>query len=393
MSVEFITLDAEKGRELGLSEADFVLLTETGLPRDVADHFCTDIPDGPFGLFAVRRLNADNHALILGGTSSDGGLVYFLDVNDGNVVLLSWDDDGEPQYEGVNTTLSAFAEFVVRLGAYTESTGAELEKLDPEAFRHPHCWWAMVAARYRREAARRERMSAPAASHSDAFDRALDRLEEKGWRHVSGKEFASATDEYGLLTLPEDFSKAFAADGALIRDFSARWRGGLPPEIQSAFAWEGLVVLVSEEEQDEGDFDAIMDQMLAAIHDRQQPTDGTLTCLATEETSDLCRILRAFGRLAAKGYVAEPALWPTTSGCWERVAERTEDTDSPKAVFWNTQSHDRAFDARGDLIDELYLGWAGDHEEIAAALAETGLTVKVPENEGTTFILGPAETP
>lgn len=406
---DVVTLDVDKGTELGLSQTDLVLLTETGLPRVAGAHFCADIPDGRLGLFAVLPGNEDNRALILGGTGPDGDMLYFLDVNEGVVVLLSRGDGDEGlQFEMVNTTLGAFAEFVRRLGEYMHSPRAErpadgkvrlaeiaagLEELDPEAFRHPHCWWAMVVSRLRREAARRERAHSPAESHSDAFDRALDRLDEKGWRHVTGKEFASETGEYGLLTLPDDFTDAFSADGALVREVDVRWRGGLPSEIQSAFAWEGLVVRVPEEEDEleEDDFDAAMERLLAAAHGPQEPGEGTVTCLATTETSDLCRILRAFECLAAKGFVAEPALWPTTSGCWERVAERTEDVESPRAVFWNTQSHDTAFDARGDLVDELYLGWAGDREEIARTLAETGLTVKVPEDEGTTFILGPAD--
>ncbi|GAA4621410.1 hypothetical protein GCM10023196_009470 [Actinoallomurus vinaceus] len=408
---DVVTLDVEVGKGLGLSTADLALLTETGLPRLAGGHFCADIPDGPLGLFTVRPLSEDNRALVLGGAGPDGDMLYFLDVNEGIVVLLSLGDgDEEPQFEVVNTTLRAFAEFVRRLGAYVHSPWAErpaddkarlaeiaagLKELDPEAFKHPHCWWAMVVARLRREAARRERAHSPAESHSEAFDRVLDRLDEKGWRHVTGKEFASATGEYGLLTLPEDFSDAFSADGALLRDVDVRWRGGIPSEIQSVFAWEGLVARVPEDEpededEDDDDFDAAMERLMAAAHGPQEPGEGTVTCLATAETSDLCRILRAFERLAAKGYVAEPALWPTTSGCWERVAERTEDVESPRAVFWNTQSHDTAFDARGDLVDELYLGWAGDREEIAGILAETKLGLKVPEDEGTTFILGPA---
>ncbi|MEV3926930.1 SUKH-4 family immunity protein [Actinomadura coerulea] len=407
---DVVTLDVATGSELGLAEADLTLLTETGLLRDAGGFFCADIPDGPLGLFTVVPMNEDNRALILGGSGPDGDMLYFLDVNEGFVVLFSPGEGGEePQFEIVNTTLRSFAEFVRRLGAYTYSPRAErpaddkarlaeiaasLAELDPEAFDHPHRWWAMVVARLRREAARRERAHAPAESHSESFDRALDRLGEKGWRHVPDGEFASATDEYGLLALPEDFSDAFSADGALLRDVDFRWRGGLPAEIQSVFALEGLVVRVPEDESHEDDdYEAAMERLMAAVHDTQGPDEGTVTCLVPAETSDLCRIVRAFEALAAKGYVAEPALWPTTSGCWQRVAEQAPDAESPKAVFWNTQSHDTAFDTRGDLVGELYLGWAGDREEIAAALAETALAVRTPGGKGTTFILAPADRP
>ncbi|SNR38924.1 hypothetical protein [Actinomadura mexicana] len=69
---DVVTLDVTTGSELGLSEADLTLLTETGLLRDAGGYFCTDIPDGPLGLFAVLPLNEDNRALILGGTGPDG---------------------------------------------------------------------------------------------------------------------------------------------------------------------------------------------------------------------------------------------------------------------------------------------------------------------------------
>ncbi|NDU74289.1 hypothetical protein GWI34_16840 [Actinomadura sp. DSM 109109] len=405
-----VTLDAATGAEIGLSEADLALLTGTGLPRDAGGYFSTDIPDGPLGLFAAVPLNEDDRALILGGTA-DGGMLYFLDVNEGAVVLFSPGEDGEePQFEMVNTSLRSFAEFVHRLGAYVSAPwsgqpaddkarlaeiAAGLRELDPEAFAHPHCWWALVVARLRHEVARRERAFSPAASHSEAFERALDRLEERGWRHVTNKEFASATGEYGLLALPEDFSDAFSAGGAQVRDVDVRWRGGLPSELQSVFAREGLVVRVPEDDptDEDEDYEAAMERLMAAVHDTKGPDEGTVTCTVPAETSDLCRIVRAFEQLAAKGYVAEPALWPTTSGCWERVAEQSGDAESPRAVFWNTQSHDGAFDTRGDLTGELFLGWAGDREEIATALAETELTVRTPRDEGTTFILAPAGHP
>lgn len=401
-----VRLDAGKGRELGLSEADFAILTGTGLPRRAGDVFTADVPDGPFGLFAVQPLDEDGQALILGRFELDADMLYFLDVKDGDVVLVSLGGgEEETQFEVVNTSLEAFVGFVGRLGAYTDAPRAEnpaddkarlaeiaeeLERLDPMAFEHPHRWWAMVVSQLRRQLARRERAYAPAASHSEAFDRILDRLDEKGWRHVTGQEFASATGEFGLLTLPDDVSDAFSSDGALLRDVDVRWRGGLTEDLQSAFAWEGLVLYVPEDEPEEepGGFEEAMERLMASVHGPQEPDEGTVTCQVGARPSDLCRILEAFGRLSARGYVAEPALAPTTSMCWQRVAERADDLESPRALFWNAQSH-AAFDCRGDLIGELYLGWAGDAEEIAAALAGTGLAVTPPEDEATTFVLAP----
>ena len=409
-----VTLDAGKAAELGLSEADAKLLTETGLPSTAGMVFGTDLSDWTFGLFDSVPLNEDGRALWLGTTGPDGDMLYFLDVAQGLVVLFSPGDEGEepeePEFEVVNSSLGNFAEFVRRIGSYMDSPEsddpaddraqlaeltAELEERDPDAFEHPHSWWAMVTSRLRRDVARRSRARAhgPAQSQSEAFDRALDRLAEGSWQLVTAKQFAAKTGAFGLLSLPEDFSDAFSADGALLRDVEINLRGGLLEELQSIFAREGLVIHVPEEpEPEDDDFDAAMQRLLAAEHGPQVPEESTVTCLATTEPSDLCRILRAFEALAAKGYVAEPALWPTTSGCWERVAELTEDVENVRAVFWNTQSHDSAFDPRGDLRDELYLGWSGDREEIAEVLTRAGLPLTVPEDDSTTFIFTPTAT-
>jgi ribosomal protein L7/L12 len=172
--------------------------------------------------------------------------------------------------------------------------------------------------------------------------------------------------------------------------------------LQSAFAREGLVVVVPGQgpenydallDMDEGELarerEATLEALLAAVHGTNKPEEGTVTCLATGRSSDLCRITEAFSRLVEHGYIAEPALWPTTSGCWQRVRNQTEDEQSLKAVFWNTQSHDASFDPHGDLVDELHVHWAGDRDLIAEVLAGTGLTMRVPRNESTTFLLLP----
>lgn len=395
------TLDAGTGRELGLSDDDFALLTEAGIPR-VGPHFTTDIPEGPLGLFAVQPLDGDDKALFLGGTDTDGGLRYFLDIANGYVALLALDDDGETETEIVNTSLAHFLEFLDRLGAFTTSPparddrarlkalAADLEALSPESFRHPHCWWSMAIDQLRRGIARRDRESGPALSQSDAFDRALDRLYDDGYRLLTQQDFAAETDAYGLLTLPDDFSAAFSSEGALVKDVTFALRGAVTETVQAAFAREGLVLVVPKEEEDEDlDSETAMKRLMAAQYGPQTPSDGTGTCTAGDTTSDLCRIVKAFDVLASQGYVTEPALWPTTSGCWERVAERLDDLDSPKAVFWNTQNHNSAFDARGDLVGSLFLTWSGDRAVIAEALATAEVPLTVPEDDGTTFIFEP----
>ncbi|MFI0446732.1 SUKH-4 family immunity protein [Actinomadura sp. 6N118] len=420
---DVVTLEPEAGREMDLSEGDLALLTEVGLPRFAGGLFTTDLPDDFLELFSTERLpdpeSGDTQIVTLGGITRDDDARYFLDTGKGWVVLFTpGDAPGEAQTEVVNSTLEAFTEFVYEFGRYLNGPEAEspsedrarlvelgalLKEHDPDAFRHPHCWWAMAIDQFTRNAARRERAASPARSQSDAFDRALDRLIDEGWQLVEPGRFAEEVETSGLLCPPADFSDAFSSDGALIGDVALSWRGGLTSSIQSAFAREGLVVSVPGQGQDDVDmledmdeeeraryYDATMEALLAAAHGPYKPEEGTVTCLATEAASDLCRIVKAFDRLAAQGYYAEPALWPTTSGCWEQVHARTESGQSPKTVFWNTQSHDSDFNARGDLIEDLHVHWAGDRDLIAEALAETGLKVRVPGDDGTTFILSPA---
>ncbi|MEU6078369.1 ribosomal protein L7/L12 [Micromonospora sp. NPDC047074] len=238
--------------------------------------------------------------------------------------------------------------------------------------------------------------------HREDFDRALDRLGAEGWQVVDAERFESDTESSGLLSPPSGLAEHFGPNGVLAEDVILRWRGCVPSMIQSAFAREGLVVSVPG--QGAENYDALLDMdkdelsreyeaslkaLLAAVHGTNKPEEGAVTCLATGRSSDLCRITEAFDRLVEHGYIAEPALWPTTSGCWEHVHNQTKDGQSRKAVFWNTQSHEDCFDHRGDLVGELHVHWAGNRDLIAEILADTGLAVKVPKNEGTTFLLHP----
>jgi ribosomal protein L7/L12 len=238
--------------------------------------------------------------------------------------------------------------------------------------------------------------------HREDFDRALDRLGAEGWQVVDAERFESDTEASGLLSLPSGLADHFGPNGALVKDIILRWRGCVTSMLQSAFAREGLVLSVPG--QGPKNYDALLDMdkdelarayeasikaLLAAEHGTDKPKEGTGTCLATDGSSDLCRITEAFGRLVEHGYIAEPALWPTTSGCWEIVYNQTEDEQSLKAVFWNTQNHEDCFDHRGDLVGELHVHWAGNRDLISEILADTGLAVKVPKNEGTTFLLQP----
>jgi hypothetical protein len=73
------------------------------------------------------------------------------------------------------------------------------------------------------------------------------------------------------------------------------------------------------------EYEAAMEALLAAEHGTDKPKEGAVTCLATDRSSDLCRITEGFDRLGEHGYIAEPALWVTTSGCWQMVYDQAED--------------------------------------------------------------------
>jgi hypothetical protein len=358
---------------------------------------------------------------------------YFLDLRSGVVGLLSL--DGEPQAEQVNSSLEAFAEFLYRLRlrqralngesedarAYTEELWRTLKELDPVAFGDAEAWWSMVldtlmdrgvidearAFLQQRRAEVADPPAAPGGSQREGFGRALGRLEGEGWRIVDAGRYAAEGETSGLLSPPADLDDHFASDGSLVKDVAIAWRGGIPSNIQSAFARQGLVVSIpGQGDRDDEDAlldldteelgrqaDAAMDALFAAVHGLNKPEEGVVTCLATGRSSDLCEIVRAFDRLAEHGYLAEPDLWPTASGAWQQVHDATGAGEPPRAVFWTTQAHASCFDARGDLVDELALQWAGDRDLIAEVLAGTGLAVKTPPNDSMAFLIGAGQRP
>ncbi|TDC00165.1 hypothetical protein E1267_35510 [Nonomuraea longispora] len=242
----------------------------------------------------------------------------------------------------------------------------------------------------------------PGSAPRERFDQALGRLKDEGWQIVDAGRFAADTGTSGLLSLPADLAEHFAPGGALVKDVAISWRGGLTSRIQSVFAREALVLSVPGQAEQDDDLDALLDldadelgrkadeameELFAVVHGLNSPQEGFVTCLAGDEvSSDLCRIVRAFDRLAEHGYFAEPDLWPTVSGAWQHVHEAGA---LARAVFWTTQAHTSCFDPRGDLVDQLTLQWAGDRDLIAELLRSTGLAVQAPEDENTVFLLLP----
>ncbi|SEG93001.1 SUKH-4 immunity protein [Nonomuraea solani] len=436
-----LLMDAEQSHEMGLSDEDARILCQIGLPvrADLAFTLLVDDEPRPGSLVVFKTGDGDVDVLMLGGTTGDTAMRYFLDLRSGVVGLLSF--DGEPQAERVNGSLATFVEFLYRLRLrqralngesaddgrrYTEELWRSLRELDPVAFvGGAEAWWSMVLdnlmdrdliAETRAFLAQRRaevadvlsEPSAPAPDDSpsqlpprDALERALGRLEQEGWQIVDAERFAADKTTSGLLHVADPH---FDADGTLVKDLPLSWRGGLPSRVQAVFAKEGLVVAVPGQSDRGEDYDAIlemdpdelakeadaaMEKLFAAVHGLNEPEEGVVTCLATGRRSDLCRIVRAFDDLATHGYLAEPDLWPTASGGWEHVYESTKAGEPAKAVFWTTQQHTSSFDACGDLVDELALQWTGDRELIARALATTGLAVETPEDDSTAFFLRP----
>lgn len=244
----------------------------------------------------------------------------------------------------------------------------------------------------------------PPHTQRSGFDRAITKLKNDGWKFVDAEQFASDTATTGLANLPDDLDDHFGPDGGMRRDLTLRSRDGVLSWLQTAFAREGLVVEVPGQGPDTDSYvglsaqelaamrEAAIEALLAAEHGTASPREESVTCLATERSSDLCRMVAAFDRLAGHGYIAEPACWPTTSGCWEQVYQQAEKDDSEAAVFWNTQNHDSCFDPRGDLAGSLFVHWMGDPDLIAECLLDTGLAVKKPQSDGTTFILHSANS-
>jgi hypothetical protein len=173
----------------------------------------------------------------------------------------------------------------------------------------------------------------------------------------------SSPDGSPFLRLPADEDDSFDADGNLTGELQVAWRGNAS-EAQVAFAANGLVLVIP----------LVQDEGVATL--LPENTEGR----------DVQRILQAFVALRARGYVAEGALaWASTDG-WQAVTARG---NGSRAVFWTTQNHEDCFDQDSDLLLPLPLQWAGDKQELATALATTGLGVKMPDSDDTVLYLVP----
>jgi hypothetical protein len=137
-------------------------------------------------------------------------------------------------------------------------------------------------------------------------------------------------------------------------------------ELQTAFGYFGLVATIPLDADDD--------------------EDPIIAPDATTGESDLLAMLRAFDELRGYGVEAEPHFSITKTDGFAEL----EGNGPAGAIFWHQQSHD-AFDAKGNLADELGLYWRGDRDTIATALAHglasTRLIVHVPTDNMTAFIV------
>lgn len=85
------------------------------------------------------------------------------------------------------------------------------------------------------------------------------------------------------------------------------------------------------------------------------------------------RLSRDAVRVGPSGVLALANTGTTQSHAHELIEAKrlalAEENRPRNAVFWHRQSHARAFDADGELVQPLYLHWIGDRVLIASALA------------------------
>ena len=148
--------------------------------------------------------------------------------------------------------------------------------------------------------------------------------------------------------------------GQLKKALPAYW-GGTRNDLQLELARAGLTVRLdvdAHSDEDEGTY----------------PETGTLVVSPSSltEDCDLRRLLSAFAELEKSGFITLPLEGSTLSDAWTESAsvanERGVTEEDAGVVFWHDQDHD-AFDATGNLSERMHLGWAGNEERLALALA------------------------
>ncbi|MET7617801.1 SUKH-4 family immunity protein [Streptomyces sp. NPDC005408] len=163
---DVIVMDYELTGEFGAAPLDRRVLAYVGLPRRVGSIFTTEVVGSP-ELFAVREFElagGNKSVLALGGPPDDERMRFFLDLQEGFVVLISFHEGGA-QAEIVNSSLDDFVEFLYRFGLrdkdlsgasieedrqYTAGFVEVLKEFDPFAFSQPDSWWSMAIDRIKK---------------------------------------------------------------------------------------------------------------------------------------------------------------------------------------------------------------------------------------------------
>lgn len=161
-----IVMDYELTGEIGAAPLDRRILAYVGLPRRVGSLFTTEVTGSP-ELFAVGEFElagVNKSVLTLGGPPDDERMRFFLDLQEGFVVLIRL-HEGSAHAEIVNSTLEDFAEFLYRFGLrdkdlsqasieedrqYTAGFVEVLKDFDPFAFSQLDSLWSSAIDRMRR---------------------------------------------------------------------------------------------------------------------------------------------------------------------------------------------------------------------------------------------------
>jgi hypothetical protein len=126
------------------------------LPLDVPDLFTVVVDNAEAELFSVLPVTdetrGERRLLVLGAAADDPHLLFSLDTDSGEVLLL---DTATPSLERVNATLPAFVEFLYRMSELVGAHGrdrvavarrlrTELSEVDPSAFTDAEAWWPVT---------------------------------------------------------------------------------------------------------------------------------------------------------------------------------------------------------------------------------------------------------
>ena len=165
-----------------------------------------------------------------------------------------------------------------------------------------------------------------------------------------------------LVCSTEDWSQVWRS-GALFNTLPMRFAGGQNAaccRIQAAFAEQGIT---------------------PRFYPRRQELD--LAPSRMHQDTDLVRLCRSFRRLREKGYFAVPCLAATPSLCCARAHQACG--TQLRAAHWSFQAHRASFDHMGNLCYPLFLAWAGDKWQIAAALRAEKLSFEPPSARANSF--------